>query len=730
MGTFNSSDFKEYCLQFYRKLNHPYSAEKEIQVDITDLETALDIFDGVLTLDCQEKSLGGLREQFYSAFTSYLTLPRKEIGLLCNSVDKLAALIDPFLKKVALFLMPSKEFKTDSGRLVPLWKTPRYAVILESLDIIRAREIEKKGPNYWQKRPADLAILRVGFTARQKGVHESHIHSLEELEKIVYGVIGTYLVVCFSLLKNQPIWEAFEEIIEKRKAAYLFQERVRSYPITNTLFSRKEHLFVYRHRADIVPDIERKKFLFLNYLAGRGPCFYWFGGKDNEIVTAWAKKHFTEANDEIVKKNALRYLIRKDAINVDLQTLLETFPSYEEKEELAQYIKKYAKPTDRKKLLKLYTDKREEVALASQVLLPRMLSKIDEDLMRLATSKSPSKRTLLRSVVRNLACTEDVGLYKTFADTKHKAKQIIYIYCLGEVGTTADSKLLEVWVSSKRKNKIVKIACWYAISRIRNRFQNCDAVWTLVNKKDRLIRVAAVEAVTREGIGPNFGLLFSKGFVHQFGLGDVIFENITRYDRQIIRSHLRNVKLDYDVRDLVLSLCSVGNSKDFGFLLGLFSKCKDEIQFQNHVRIATNMAKICPKKKAVDMKKFINSKEFWSYIVRGDRRPKNRLPIENINNQAFMRRLIGACFIEKTTRTDIKLLIKLLNHNYRWIAFRAAAKLSEIGRSEDLDRLVDLLWELDEEKLRDADPALYGLCLLDERLHEPVRSLALSSDVP
>jgi hypothetical protein len=607
---------------------------------------------------------------------------------------------------------------------VPLWRTSRYVAILESLDIIRAREIEKKGPDYWQKRPADLAILRVGFTARQKGVHESHIFSLEELERIVYNVVGTYLVVCLRLLKNQPIWKAFEKIIEKRKALYLFQERVRSFPITNTLFSRKEHLFIYRHRADIAPDIDGKKFLFLSYLAGRGPCFYWMEGKDKEIVTAWAKKHFAEANDEKVKKNALRYLIRKTSATMHLQTILETFPSYEEKEELSQYIKEATKPTDSKKLLRLCADKREEVALASEVLLSKMYSKINEDLKSLATSKSPVKQTLLRSLIRNFACTEDMGLYRTFAETGDKAEQIIYVYCLGEVGEEADSVLLSAWVSSRKRNELVRTACWYAISRITNRLKNCDAVWSLLNKKDGDIRIAAAEAITREGIGPNFKLLFSKGFVRWFGLGDVIFEISTKNDRQIIRSYLSNIKLDYDARDLVLTLCRVGNSKDFNFLLDLFSKYKDEIHFQNHVRIASHMAKICTKRKAVDMKKFLDSKEFWSYIVRGEPRPKNRLPIENINNQALMRRLIAACFIEKATRTDIKLMLKLLNHNYRWIAFRAAAKLSELGRAEDLVSLVDLLWELDEEKLRDADPALYGLCLLDERLHEPVRSLA------
>jgi len=715
----NPTDFKEYCLQFYRELNHPYSAKKKIQVDISDLETALDIFDEVLSLDCQEKSLSGLRDQFYSAFTSYLTSPRKEIGQLCNSVDKLSALIDPFLKKVALFLMPNKKFETRSGKLVPLWKTPKYVAILEILGIIKERDIERKNLGYWKKNTADLAILRVGFTSRQKGVHESHIHSLAELEKIVYSVIGTYLVVCFRLLKNQLIRELFEKIIEKRRAVYLLRERVRSYPITNTLLSRKEHLLAYNHRVDISPDIEEKRFLFLSYLASRGPCFYWFKGKDKKILMVWARKHFTESNDEMVKKNALRFLIREKAITVSLQTLLEIFPSYEEKEELTGYIREFAKPNDRNNLLRLCTDKREEVVLASQELLSKMFSKIDEDLKRLATSKSPVKLNLLRLVVRNLVQTEDVRLYRTFVDAEDKAKQIIYIYCLGDVGTEADSELLLGWVTSKKRNKIVKTACWYSISRIANRFQNCDYVCSLVNKRDRLIRIAALEAITRDGIGPNFGLLFSKGFVDRFGLGKLIFEIATKNDSQIIRSYLCNTKLDYNVRDLVLALCKVGNSKDFEFLFDLFSKYKDEIHFHNHVRVADSMAKICTKKKTADLKRFINSKEFWSYIVRGKPRPKNRLPVENIDNQAFMRRLIAACFVKEATRTDIKLIMKMLNHNYNWIAYKATSKLSEIGTVADLNNLVDVLWNLDEEKLQDSDPTLYGLCLLDERLHKP-----------
>jgi len=84
-----------------------------------------------------------------------------------------------------------------------------------------------------------------------------------------------------------------------------------------------------------------------------------------------------------------------------------------------------------------------------------------------------------------------------------------------------------------------------------------------------------------------------------------------------------------------------------------------------------------------------------------------------------MRRLIATSFLKEATRTDINLIMKLLNHNYKWIAYKAASKLSEIGTVADLNNLVDVLWKLDEEKLRDNEPALYGLCLLDERLHKP-----------
>ena len=601
MPRYNPSELKEYCLQFYRELKHPYSSAKKVSVNITDLETAVDILDGILSIETKERGFGGLQNQFYAAFNDYLKLPRNEIGSLCIATDKLSALIDPFLKKIALHFLPNKTIETKNGKRAALWKTSNYIDILEVLKVISKSKIYKKAMAYWEKQPADLAILREGFTARQKGVHESRVHNLEELERIAYAAIGSYIVVCLHISKSPHIHKKLDEAIQKRRAVHLFEERVRSHPITGTLLSKREHLLVYKWRKEISANIEGRKFLFMNYLAGGGPCFYWFDESDKEILAAWAEELLLTSEDEIVRKNAIRYLVKNSTDPLKLRALIENFKDYEDKEELAQYIRRFAKPSDINILLKLCSDKREEVALASQQTISQMFSRINETLKKLANSKSPVKIKLLRLIVRNLAQKSDLNLYRSFAGVRDKADQIIYIYCLGEVGTSEDLKSLSCWVTGKRRNTILRGACWYSASRVANRLGMSKKVWHLINKKDRIAKIAAMEAMTRDGIGPQFKSLFSSRFIDRFKLADIILEIATPRDREIIRSYLATATLDYDVRDLVIALCKIGDSIDFEFLFDLFRKYNGKIEFQNHVRVADGMARICNKRQSRDL---------------------------------------------------------------------------------------------------------------------------------
>ncbi len=713
----NLSDIKEYCLQFYRELNHPYSFGKKVSINISDLEMAVDILDGILGIESGEKSFRGLQDQFYAAFSNYLQLPRGKIGSLCIAADKLSSLIEPFLKKVALHFLPSRKIITENDTKLPLWKTSNYADILEALELIKKSKIHTKTAGYWEKEPADLAILRYGFTARQKGVHESRIHSLEELEKIIYSTIGSYIIVCLRISKIKPLFKKLDEIIQRQRSVHLFEERARSYPITGTLLSTKEHLLIYKWRKEISPDVEGKKLLFISYLAGSGPCFYWFKNEDKNIMLAWAKELLATSEDEIIKENATRYLLGNSPTPLKLQEIITNFYSYENKEELSEYIKQFGKSSDIPILLKLCSDKREEVALASQELLSYMFPKVNEVLKKLARSKSPDKKKLLRMVIKNLAQKSDLGLYRNFANIRDKAEQIIYIQCLGELGEDEDLRSLSDWVTTKRRNGILRTACWYSISRIANRLGMSSQVWSLVNKKDRIAKLAALEAMSRNGIGTNFKSLFSKQFVNRFHLANIILEIVSPGDNRIIRSYLAKVKLDYDVRDIVLALCKIGDAGDFKFLLDLFCNYRDKIEFQNHVRIADGMAKICNKKQSRSLGKFISSSEFWTYILPEDNRAKRPLPVKNIDNQAFMRRVIAACFIEKTTRKDINILRKFLNHNYKWIAYKAAAKFAKVGYVSDLDNLTLSTWNLDQGKLKEANAIIYALCLLDKKLY-------------
>jgi HEAT repeat protein len=476
-------------------------------------------------------------------------------------------------------------------------------------------------------------------------------------------------------------------------------------------------LLIYRYRTSITPDIEGKKLLFVSHFAGRGPCFYWFSKEDKTVMTAWAKEISETHSDEKARTNAFRFLIESGDLPFQLPTVISSFPYYEDKEELARYIKRFARPSDRDVLLKLSSDKREEVSLAAEQLVVQMFPKVDETLKKMAISTSASKTRLLRFIIRNVAQEENLSLYRDFANARDRAEQVLSIYCLGEVGNEQDLKRILKWMNEKKRSKAIRAAGWFSIARIANHLQDCDNVWSLINKRERVAKTAALAAMTREGIGPHFGLLFSKGFVGRYNLSEKMLEIAAPGDNDVIRSYLSTARLDYPARDLVLALCKIGSGSDFQFLFRLFRQHKDKIDFHNHVRVADSVATICTRRQSQGLKRFLKSEEFWSYILPEQRTTQNGLPIADSDNQAFMRRVIAACVIENSSAKDVGTLIKLVRHYYKWIAYKAGERLSELGGPAELDQLTEALWKFEDKELDDADPAFHALCALDKKCH-------------
>lgn len=711
---------QEYCIRYYRELRNPFSGSTE-GLDPGDLRAGAEVLRNILEARSPSKQFGGLETQFYSAFESYVNAPRTAIGTLCMAIDRLAGLVEPFAKLIAYHFLPDASVQKTTARgrrSYLLWKTSNYAEVLEALGLVPVADLYKDQDGFWQQKPPALALLREGFAARQKGAHESRLRTLQELEATAYSVIGQYFVICLHLLRDSSVRERVRALTEKARVLYLLRERTRAFPLTGGLLSRREHLLLYRHRKDLEPDHSEKQFLFLNYLGRRGPCFYWIRKHTAEVLE-WAQELYSKPPDETVKKNAARYILNHGQ-PLPLKSLLETFGDYDEKAELAKFLEACATSENKAQLLGLVNDKREEVALVARKLLARIPFGVDARLRRLATSRSDTKIRISRIIVHGVAKRRRRDEYRRFPTLRDMALRVIYAYCLGEVGEELDLTLLEGIASKRRLDNRLRMACWYAFTRICSRYARFSDVTSLLRKRDRAVVLAALDAVTREGIGDDLRALqyqFERGGERIAKTSAATLRIAGKHDRMAIRAMIRNVQLGNDSRDLILAMCKVGNVSDCKLILRMIGNAERQVQLYNHVRIAEAVASICGQSLRKQLRRCLSSPEFWNYIGKEEKRPQNRLPIRCIENQALYRRLLGACFINIATARDLQLLKRLAQHNYEWIAKKAGEKLAQYGREEDLAELSETLLASQELEEKWQAPLLEALCRLDYKLY-------------
>jgi hypothetical protein len=588
--------FREYCLQYYKELRHPLSAAVE-SIDPGDLNAGIELFQNVLETGPSSAQYRGLEVQFYSAFTSYATGSRTGIGALCNAIDRLAGLIEPFLKKIAFHFLGERTVSKDTpkGKIeIPLSKSANYGDIIEALGIVTVQDLSKRQDIFWQQQSPRLAILRQGFSSRHKGAHESRIHSLEEVEKAAYSVIGQYLVICLSLLQNPSVTQQVHAFTERARVAYLLRERARMYPLARALLSRREHLLLYRHREHIHPDLSEKRFLFLNYMARRGPCFYWLRGSGGE-ATAWARELSEAGLDEQVKKNVLRYLLEHRQ-RIPLLSLLRFFGEYSDKVELARHMAQCATSKDKGLLLSLTTDRREEVALEAKRLVSEFRFPLNSQIKKLVRSASDSRIRTLRLIIPSCAKTALHARYRSFPQLEDPLHRIYYAYCLGEVGDEADLRILRTTLSRKRLDRRLRIACSYATARIGCRLGHAEEVMALIRRRQKLVSFAALDAVTGDGFGCRLSALWtgkSRDPARAKRIAEAVLRIAAKEDRKEIRTMLSLSPLGNDTRDLLLALCKVGRVEDCSFVLRLLARAPERVELFNNVRIAEAVASMC-----------------------------------------------------------------------------------------------------------------------------------------
>jgi hypothetical protein len=140
-----------------------------------------------------EHRLTGFETKFVSAFLRYLTCPR---DLSASAVDGVAALFEPFLKKLA-FVFDLR----DAGNN-PIW--PSGLDTLTAGLRLTAADLDKKNDGYWRSQGVEEAVLRVAYKLRHKGAHEAHDYPYYERERNAYSVFAALLVAAKILIAARP----------------------------------------------------------------------------------------------------------------------------------------------------------------------------------------------------------------------------------------------------------------------------------------------------------------------------------------------------------------------------------------------------------------------------------------------------------------------------------------------------------------------------------------------
>ncbi len=705
-----NKEFKEFCKRFYLILKNPFNEEKKEEINEDKLEFALELLEYILERKVDEERLQDLDIRFNSAFTNYLNMPRNQVGAFCNSIERLASLLDPFLKKLVFVLYPDRTFQSGDNTVL-LWHTSDFSNILTELKISSAN-LKRSDTDFWKRQDCKQAILRLAFVTRHKGVHESHSYDLQRLENIAYSVIGTYLITCLKVTEDKTTQQKFLRNIEQRRFAGLLKGKTEAYDTTGSLLSETEHLNIYRYKEDIDCGFEEVHFLFINYLAEKGPVFYWLRNYDKKIVKKWAEDNLS-VHDETIRMNAMRYLIKENKFFI-LKQILENFKYYELKVELGKYIKQFSKSEDVDLLIMLYKSKAEEVSDASAEALCRIINSDKDPILRnLVFSGSVRLRYLFEMLICRAAKKTKINYYRNFENIDDKVSQAIAIYSLGETGNNQDIQLIKDWLKKRRRNGKIRYACWYAITRIVSRSKENILALKFLRSRESIIKFAALNAITRKSLGSYYDNLFYIRGIPKGLLCNTLLRISVKKDIPFLKKYLPKENLDNFTRQIVLAISKYGRRREFNYLLDLFLNYPKKIEFWNHVKIASNIGSLCDRKSLSRLKKIINSSEFWEYF--GERRPEDAIPAKNFENLPLIRRIVACAFCKIASRKEKKILKKILWHNYNWISYLAAIALARNSNKNDLDELVNKVLLCD--RTRDLGNAIRAICLIDEKLN-------------
>lgn len=666
----------------------------------------------MLRQEIDEPRLQEIDQKFYSAFEQYLTTSRLFLGSVLNGIERLSGLFEPFLKKAVYIYFKERDWP---GKNVPLWHAG-IDQILRTLGFIKVN-IKNDKNEYWARQSCEQAIFRLEYVTRHKGVHESHLYTLEEVEKIANSIIASYFLVSFCLVSNEEIKKNFLANKEVRDLSDLIRSKTASYPSTGSLLTPKEHIKIYKYRDRIAVSDDSLRFLFINYLAGNGPIFFWIKDVERNKLVSWAKELLKSTNEDI-KRNAVRFLILLGE-PFSLSYLKALFFEYKLQGEYAIYIREYGTPKDLDLLLALSKrSKFEEVRYAATDACINFLNMRHIDrLEKMACSTNINNRLLFEKVVLKNATNKCLRRYRADVANRKNYKRLVAIYSLGIVGTKEDLQTIKNEFKKKKINRYAKEACLKSIVRILLKYGDEKTVLKYLKKRDNLIAKSTISALPQGFVDKHLINLLDIYNKHPNEVASKLYELSKKEFIEPIKEILSKQVLDNRSRPLVLALCRVGDHDAYDYLMRLFMECVDQISFWNPVYIGKSMSKIASEKNKSLLIKIISLKEFWEYYGR-DGSTKNRIPVKNYDNAYFIKRIVGITYPAIANYSDLNTLKKMVSHDYELTALSAAKKIGALAQEKDIISIVEAA--LKEENDSTLKNYVGCLCETDKNIYSKI----------
>jgi hypothetical protein len=700
--------FRRYARTCFATLDHPFTAER-IPLAPSELDEAIGFATQVLVLPIKEHRLANLEVLFDAAFGQYLVVSRDQPGALINAAERLASLLEPYLKKLVYLCYPRRTLGQNNK---PLWHFGVEQIIHELA--LASADLGKNEDSYWRQQPLEDANWRIAFVSRHKGVHEAHEYDLPQLERIVKAILSCYLLAALKALADPGSRsQAIQESTRVQELNELLTARAQTYRLTHDLPDALEHLRFYECRAALSLSEEKSKLLFAGHLAGNGPVFAFLQSIPLSTQVLWARELLASGDDSTAMA-AVEFLYSAgEALRLD--EVADLFRDYKHRYKLAFYIDALATGRDLPLLWKLH---RHKATIVRRAVIRSIVKNISERrtrfLWKAMTSASAATKELALTLGVELATPEKLDAYRQALNGKDAVRMRYGLLALGKVGSTEDIPRLEELLDRKRLDRRTREAAAAGLSLLASRVIDERKIKQLLRDRRRyLVRAVLLGLKSSQCAIPIREVVrLYRWFPRE--VGDLLERCVTKKDRGEVHLLLKRVPLDESAKRVALALCSIASPADVRFLVRLIANAHRHVDFREQYDLIFALSrKVTGRKLRPFFRRFIQAREFWSYY--GADRPQDKMPVSNHENIPLVRRIVGLCFGESAMRKDLPLLLRMLEHSYWSVQRGAVNALARLGALKELERLIHLALRRAEE-MGDIDGLLDAVQVLDRKL--------------